>query len=238
VQEGSPALRGAQRGATPEVALDELRREIADLKASRARVVAAADAERRRIERDLHDGVQQFMVAFAVNLQLVRQLIDSDPVAATTLIEEIGSDVVEALETVRELAYGIYPPLLLDRGLTEALRAAASRAGIPTRVEAAVGDRFAPDVEATVYFCCLEALRNAAEHAGAEARATVRTWHEQNELHFEVVDDGAGFEQRTREPGVGLTSMSDRLAALDGWLTLSSEVGRGTRVSGTIPLPP
>src|SRR5713101_462314 len=153
------------------------RPEVEELRASRARVVAAADAERRRIERDLHDGVQQHLVALAVNLQLARQLADSDPAAALTLLEEIGQAVREALDGVRALAQSIYPPLLLDRGLAEALRSAASGAGIHTRVEAAASDRYPSEVEATVYFCCLEALHNAAKHAGAGARATVRTWN-------------------------------------------------------------
>jgi signal transduction histidine kinase len=232
-----PALRNVRLGSAPEDSVDELRLQVEELRASRARVVAAADDARRRIERDLHDGVQQHLVALAVNLQLARQLTDSDPAAAKTLLEEIGRDVREALEGVRELAQRIYPPLLLDRGLAEALSAASSGAGIPTRVEAAAIDRYASEVEATVYFCCLEALRNAARHAGAGARATVRAWHEPGALLFEVVDDGAGFEQRADRRGAGLTNISDRVGALGGRLTISSELGRGTRVSGTIPLP-
>jgi signal transduction histidine kinase len=216
--------------------LDELRLQVEELRSSRARVVAAADAERRRIERDLHDGVQQDLVALAVNLQLARQLADSDPTAAKTLLEEIGRDVREGLEAVRELALGIYPPLLLTRGLADALSAAASDAAIPTRVEANGLERYPPDVEATVYFCCLEALQNAARHAGARARARVRAWHEPGELRFEVSDDGAGFEHRSEPRGGGLNNMSDRLGAHGGRLTISSEPGRGTRVSGTIPL--
>lgn len=220
----------------PEPSCDELLLEVEELRASRARVVAAADAERRRIERDLHDGAQQHLVALAVNLQLVRQLADSDPAGAKTLLEEIARDVREALESVRELAHGIYPPLLLDRGLAEALGAAGSAAVIPTRVEAAALDRFPPEIEATVYFCCLEALQNAARHAGAGARAHVRAWHDQGTLHFEVEDDGAGFEPATTTMGAGLTGMSDRLGALGGRLTISSEPGRGARVSGAVPV--
>ena len=215
-----------------------LRLEVAELRASRARVLAAADAERRRIERALHDSAQQHLVALAVNLQLARQLADSDPAAAKTLLEEIGRDVREALEGVRELAHEIYPPLLIDRGLAEALKAAASGASIPTRVEAAALDRAPPEAEATVYFCCLEALQNAAEHAGAGAQATVRVWPERDALLFDVSDDGAGFDARATRWGAGLTSMSDRLGALGGRLTISSEPGHGTRVSGTIPLAP
>jgi signal transduction histidine kinase len=220
-----------------EASPDELRLHAEELRGSRARVVAAADAERSRIERDLHDGAQQHLVALVVNLQLARQLVDSDPAAAKTLLEEIGRDARDALDSVRELAYGIYPPLLLDRGLAEALSAAASRVEIPSQVEATAVDRYPIEVEATVYFCCVEALQNVAKHAGAGARATIRAWHEQGLLLFEVVDDGAGFDQNAKR-GAGLTNMSDRLGALDGRLTISSEPGGGTRVSGTIPLAP
>lgn len=220
-----------------ERSLDELRLEVEELRASRSRVVTAADAERRRIERDLHDGAQQHLVALSVNLQLARQLLVSDPAAAATLLEEIGRDVREALEGVRELAYRVYPPLLLDRGLVEALRAVASAAAIPTRVEAAALDRYPPDFEATVYFCCVEALDNVTRHAGAGARATVRVWSDQGALVFEVADNGAGFEELTERRGAGLDDMSDRLGALGGVLTVSSEQGRGTRVSGRIPFP-
>ena len=215
-----------------------LRLEVEELRASRARVLAAADAERLRIERALHDGAQQHLVSLAVNLQLARQLADSDPVAAKMLLEEIGRDVREALEDVRELAHGIYPPLLIDRGLAEALKAAASGASIPTRVEATALDRYPSEAEATAYFCCLEALQNAARHGGAGAQATVRVWPEEGALLFEVIDDGAGFEPSATRRGAGLTSVSDRLGALGGRLTISSESGHGTRVSGTIPLAP
>jgi len=219
-----------------EGSLEELHVQVEQLRASRARMVAAADAESRRIERDLHDGVQQHLVALAVNLQLARQLADTDPGEAKKLLERIGHDVREALEGVRELAQSVYPPLLLDRGLAEALGAAASGAGIPTRVDAAGLDRYAPEVEATVYFCCLEALENAARHAGAGARATVTAWHEPDALHFEVLDDGVGFEQHADRLGGGLTSIGDRIGALGGLLTVSSRPDRGTRVSGTVPL--
>jgi signal transduction histidine kinase len=201
-------------------------------------VVAAADAERRRIERDLHDGAQQHLVALAVNLQLARQLADSDPAALPALLEEILQDVREALESVRELANGIYPPLLLDRGLAEALHSAASATRIPARVDSAPVDRYPLEIEATVYFCCAEALQNADRHAGAGAHASVRAWEEQRELVFEVLDDGAGFDPDTAPLGAGLTAMSDRVGALGGRLTIASARGGGTRVSGTIPLTP
>ncbi len=216
--------------------MNETSQSVDDLRASRARVVAAADAGRRRIERDLHDGPQQHLVALAVNLQLARQLVDTDPAAAKALLEELGADVREALDAVRQLAEDVYPPLLLDRGLTDALKGLARRVAIPVRVESEALERLSPEVEAAVYFCCLEALENAVLHGGAGTRATVRVWQEHDTLRFEVEDDGVGFDTSAERPGEGVTGMSDRLGALDGRLTIASEPGVGTRVGGTVPL--
>jgi signal transduction histidine kinase len=220
----------------PERSLDELRLEVAELQAARSRVVAAADSERRRIERALHDGVQQQLVALVVNLQLVTQLAVSDPVTANTLLEDIARDARAALEDVRVLAQGIYPPLLLDRGIAEALGAAASAAGIPAQVEAAQLERYPPEIEATVYFCCLEALENAARHGGSQVRASVRVWRETDALRFEVVDNGAGFEPDEKPLGTGLKNMSDRVGAQGGRLRIHSKPGDGANVSGLIPV--
>jgi signal transduction histidine kinase len=218
------------------MSLDELRLEVEELRASRARIVAAADGERRRIERGLHVGVQQHLVALAVNLQLARELAGSDPSAAKTLLEESGQDVRDALESVRALAFSIYPPLLLDLGLTEALRGAAAGAAIATRIEAETADRYSPDIEAAVYFCCLEALEYAVELGGPKARASVRVWSEHEQLLFEVVVDGSAAGDDDLKPGAALTTMNDRLGAVDGRLSVSSEPGRMTRVLGSIPL--
>lgn len=220
-------------GPLDEGSLEELRLQVEELRASRARVVGAADALRRGIERDLHDGAQQRLVALAVNLQLARQFADSDPAALKTLLEEIGCDVQQALDDVRQLAWRIYPSLLLDRGLVEALRAAASDAAVSTRVEAPALGRYPSEVEATVYFCCFEALQGAAEHAGAGERATIRVRHEHGALRFEVCLDGADLEQWARQD---LSSVADRLGALGGRLTIMSEAGQAACVSGTIPL--
>ena len=230
------ALRNVRLDSALQASLDELRRQAEELRASRARVVTAADAERRRIERDLHDGAQQHLVGLVVNLRLARELADADPAEAKALLESLGNDARQAFEELRELAHGIYPPLLLDRGLAEALIAVASRAGIGARVEASAIGRSPPQVEATVYFCCVEALQNVAKHAGASARATVRVREEEDVLCFDVVDDGAGFDAQVARRGAGLTSMGDRLGALGGRLTISAEPERGTRLSGTIPL--
>jgi signal transduction histidine kinase len=213
---------------------DELRHEVEELRASRARIVAAADVERRRIERELHDGAQQHLVALAVNIQLARQQIDSDPAGVAALLDELAGDVREALESVRQLAQDVYPPLLLDRGLVDALRAAAAAAAVPVRVDADTLPRSSGEVEAAVYLCCVEALRNTAVHAGTGARATVAVRQDGEELVFDVTDDGVGFEG-DGPLGSGLTNVADRVEALGGSLTVSSQPGRGTRVSGAIP---
>ena len=134
----------------------------------------AADAERRRIERDLHDGAQQHLIGLALQLRLARELAGSEPDKADEILGGLDSEIQETLERLRDLAHGIYPPLLQDRGLTDALAAAALRAPIAARVEAQGLGRYPPDVEATVYFCCLEAVQNAAKHAGDGAFVTIR----------------------------------------------------------------
>lgn len=213
--------------------LDELRLQVEELRASRARVVAAADAERRLLERALHDGVQQHLVALAVNLQLVCQLVDSAPAEATTLLEELAHDVREALESVRQIAQRIYPPLLIDRGLAEALAGAASAAGVATRVDVAGLGRYLDDIEAAVYFCCLQALGNVAENARTGTLVTVRVWEEHDVLHFEVTEACPQAQAPTRQASA---PMSDRLGALGGQLMISSDPHQGTCVHGTIPL--
>lgn len=218
-----------------EVVHDMQCREVEELRASRARVVAAADAERRRIERKIHDGAQQHLVAVAVNLQLARQLVDSDPDAVGPLLEEMGGDVRAALRDVRALAQEVYPPLLLDRGLADALRSAAAASAMRASVQTATLDRHAPDVEATAYFCCVEALRQSARRAGPGARATIRLWQVEATLHFEVVvDDVEGGPPGS--VGEELIGISDRLGALGGALTVTGQPGRGTSICGRIPL--
>jgi signal transduction histidine kinase len=231
------ALRNVRLDSRLQASLDELREQADELRASRARVVAAADAERRRIERDLHDGAQQHFAGMTVNLRAARGLVETDPEKANAILDELHRSTREALESFRDLSHGIYPPLLQDRGLGEALSDAARRAPIATRVEVSPLPRFAPEVEATIYFCCLEALQNAGKHAGDGARATVRVWEHSGGLLFQVVDDGAGLAPQYRR-GAGLTNMQDRLGAIRGDLRIESAPGRGTRVIGTIPLDP
>jgi signal transduction histidine kinase len=230
------ALRNARLDSDLQASLEKLRRQADELRLSRARVVAAADAERRRIERDLHDGAQQHLVALEANLGAVSALVESDPERAQAILGELRAAVREAMQDFRDLAHGVYPPLLQDRGLSEALANAARRASIPARLEAAAVNRYDPEVEGTVYFCCVEALQNAAKHAGGGARATIRLWEQEGSLRFEVADDGSGLDPPSTTFGAGLTNMRDRLEAVGGDLRIDSSPGRGTRVAGTIPL--
>jgi signal transduction histidine kinase len=230
------ALHNSALDTALQASLDELRIANEELRASRARIVATADQSRRQIERNLHDGAQQHLVALAVKLGLARQLLDGDRETVATLLEELRSDAQATLTELRELAHGIYPPLLMDRGLREALVAAANRATLPTEVNADVG-RYPSDIEAAVYFCCLEAMQNAGKHAGEGARITIAVNATDHALQFEVADDGAGFAAgRGALQGHGFVNMMDRLGAIGGRLDVDSAPGKGTRISGTIPL--
>jgi signal transduction histidine kinase len=211
-----------------------------DLRASRQRLVTAQDAERRRLERDIHDGAQQNLVALAVQLRLARQLMGKDPSRAACLFDELDRHAKEALGTLRELARGIYPPMLADRGLAGALKAHILRACPAARLEAdapLASARFAPEVEAAVYFCCLEALQNTSKHAAA-APVAVQLSELDGWLTFAIRDDGPGFEAGavSGNAGTGLQSMADRLAALDGLLEITSVLGHGTLVRGRVPI--
>ncbi len=212
-----------------------------ELRASRARVVAAADAERRRIERDLHDGAQQRLTALSVKLLLAAQLAGPDPVLAG-LLAELGADVRDTARELRSLVHGIYPPLLRAGGLAAALSDAARLATLPVTVQAGPPGRYPADIEAAVYFCCLEAVQNACKHAGERATVRVRVREQPGALTFEVADDGAGFDAAGlaaagRGPGAGLANIADRVGALGGRLRVDSAPGQGTVVAGTIPVP-
>jgi signal transduction histidine kinase len=230
------ALKKAHLDLSLQNSLEQLRQRAVELQASRTRLVAAADEERRRIERNLHDGAQQHLVALSVKVRLVDQLSEKDPERARALMNELQDDVKAAIEELRALAHGIYPPLLSSRGLGEALTAASRRASLPANVEADGIARYTPDVEAAVYFCCVEALQNAGKHAGDGASARIRLWQQSGTLHFEIVDDGSGFATNGQSAGAGLTNMRDRLGAVGGTVTVESAPGRGTRLNGTVPL--
>ena len=230
------ALHNVRLDSALQASLVELRRRAEELQASRARIVAAADAERRRIERNLHDGAQQRLVALAVKLRLARRLVDADPEQTRGMLDELREELKDAVEELRSLAHGIYPPLLMDQGLAAALGSAAQRATIPTRVEAGPIGRYPSELEAAAYFCCLEALQNAMKHAGPQATAVVGVWEEAGALRFTVRDDGTGFDPAARDGGTGFVNMRDRLGAIGGTLRVESSPGAGTSILGTLPL--
>jgi signal transduction histidine kinase len=213
----------------------ELLARLEDLRASRQRLVAAQDEERRRLERNLHDGAQQILVAIKVKLGLAQMLAVKDPDKARDLVAQLKGDTDEALETLRDLARGIYPPLLADKGLAAALESQARKATLPVTVNADGIGRYPQEVEAAVYFCVLEALQNVQKYAAA-SRATVRLRDEDDALEFDVEDDGSGFDVATTPRGSGLTNMADRLDALGGTIGLRSTPSQGTTVSGTIAI--
>jgi signal transduction histidine kinase len=213
----------------------DLRRQAGELRASRARIVAAADAERLRIERDLHDGAQQHLTSLSVRLLMAAKLASEDPELAS-LLEQLGAEVSDTARELRSLAHGIYPPLLRANGLADALFAAASHSTLPARVQAGSLGRYPADVEAAVYFCCLEAIQNACKHAGERATIRLRLREEAGVLTFEVTDDGSGFDATTRGVGAGLLNMADRIGAFGGHLRVDSFPGQGTTVIGTVPV--
>jgi signal transduction histidine kinase len=230
------ALHNVRLDNALQASLDDLQVANDELVASRARIVAATDESRRRIERNLHDGAQQHLVALAVKVGLVRQLLDADPVTATAMLDELRGDVQATLTELRELAHGIYPPRLRDRGLRDALVAAADRAPLPTTVDADGLGRYGPDLETAVYFCCLEAIQNAGKYAGPDASIVVRVGELDAALWFTVSDDGVGFDPAAVAESHGFVNMRDRLGAFAGDLEVTSGVGAGTTIRGSIPL--
>ena len=214
----------------------DLQTRLNELRASRQRLVSAQDTERRRLERNLHDGAQQHLVALKVKLGLAEMLVARDPAKAAATVAQLKNDADEALETLRDLARGIYPPLLADKGLAVALESQARKATVPVRVEADGVNRFGQDVEGTVYFCVLEALQNVQKYAAASLVVVVLREHE-GTLTFEVSDDGTGFDVAAAKRGAGLTNMADRLDALGGTIQVTSYPGEGTRITGSLPAP-
>jgi signal transduction histidine kinase len=210
-------------------------RLVEDLRTSRQRLVAARDEERRRLERNIHDGAQQQLVALAVKARLAGQLAERDPGKTVELLGQIEAETQSALEDLRDLARGIYPPLLADQGLVAAIRAQSRKSHLGVEVDADGLGRFPADVEATVYFCTLEALQNVAKYAGAD-RTVIRLARANGSLSFEVEDDGHGFDPSVTGTGSGLQGMADRLAAVGGSLEIRSELGRGTTVAGHVPV--
>ncbi len=236
----SPALLDVTRSSVLQAIENErlggeLRRSLRELRASRARLISSADRERHRIEQDLHDGAQQTLVALRIRLDLVSQLLRRTPGRAEELLSELVVEVDSALDEIRSLARGVYPSLLAERGLSEALRAAARRSPVWTTVDVDGVGRYPQGVEAAIYFCCLEAMQNAMKHAAGVATISVFV-AVRDDLHFEVHDDGCGFVEEDVTSGDGLSNMRDRLAAVGGLLTIRTSPGEGTVVSGVVPL--
>jgi signal transduction histidine kinase len=245
------ALHNARLDSALQASLEKLRRQADELRASRARIVATADAERRRLERDLHDGAQQRLIGLMVRLEEARELAardleDGDALERlrNELLEQVAAladfkgELQTALDDLRDLAHGIYPTLLSDGGLAEALSAAAARAPIACQLHSEGVGRYPPDVETAVYFCCLEAIQNAAKHAGSGARVSLSLREADGRLSFAVEDDGEGFDPGRQDGGVGLTNMKDRIGAIGGRLEIESAPGQGVRVRGWVPLAP
>jgi signal transduction histidine kinase len=212
----------------------ELRATIDELRASRRRLVEAQDAERRKIERNLHDGAQQQLIALTIHLALLEECA-ADPAAVRELASAVKEGVRAALDDLRDLARGIYPPLLADQGLVPALQAQALKASLPVEIDADGIGRYPQDAEAAVYFCTLEALQNVTRYANA-SHATVGLTCSDGSLEFTVTDDGTGFDTANTRHGTGLHGMTDRLAALGGALHVRSQPGHGTILSGRLPL--
>jgi signal transduction histidine kinase len=214
----------------------ELRDTILELRRSRDRVARVADAELRRIERDLHDGCQQRLIALRVKLALAEEIAGGENEPIGELIQEIAADAGSALEDLHSLVHGIYPSLLTDRGLADALKALARGAPLPTRVLVQGLGRYPAGVEAAVYFTCAEALQNAAKHGGPGATARIALHHETEGLVLEVRDDGCGFDPAVSGgSGSGLANMADRLAAVGGRVRVMSAPQCGATVQGWVP---
>jgi signal transduction histidine kinase len=240
---------------------EQLMARLADLRASRERLVTAQDRERRRLERDLHDGAQRDLAGLAGKLGQAAAALDQDEAQAKALLNDVTAEIAGALASLRELARGIYPPLLADLGVAAALDAQARKAPIAVSVDADGIGRYPPEIEAAVYFCALEALRSAAGQAGT-AHASVRLSARDGELRFEVAGDGgapgtegggsglnggaAGTDGSRSDtdrrldvagggPGADLQAMADRIDALGGEIRIDPGPGRGTRISGSVP---
>ena len=214
---------------------DALRAELTE---SRTRLVDTAYAERRRLECDLHDGIQQDLIAIRLRLDDAVDAIKADPAQAEQMLIALGAQLDDALGSLRSLARGIYPALLQDRGVAEALRSAVRRLPIPISVIDCDAGRWPERVEIAVYFCCLEALQNVTKHAGAGVSARLRLWQEQDSVHFHVQDNGSGFELMDTASRSGLANMRDRIAAVGGTLAITSRPGQGTTVRGRVPIAP
>jgi signal transduction histidine kinase len=209
---------------------------VRELMASRSRILAAADSERQRIERDLHDGAQQRLVALCIHLELAAERT-TDPAEAEAL-RGLAVEVEQALDEIRSLTHGIYPFTLLEQGLAAAVRSAALRSPVPASVSDEGLGEYPREITSAVYFCCVEALQNVAKHASGARSARIVLRETGSELCFSVCDDGEGFRHDSARVGAGMVNMRDRISSVGGKLTVDSRLGHGTRVNGRIPLSP
>src|SRR5205823_2830376 len=228
-------LANAGLTADLEARLMQIAQQAADLRSSRQRIVAAQDEERRRLERNIHDGAQQHLVALAVKLRLAKTALQTDPERGRLMLQEIGGEADAALDTLRSLALGIYPPLLEEQGIAAALAAQYTRSELPVRMETDGIGRYPIELEAAVYFCTLEALQNAAKYAHASA-ITISFRELDGALEFSVVDDGVGFDPDSQGAGSGIQGIRDRVAVFGGDAEIASSPGAGTTVVGRVPV--
>jgi signal transduction histidine kinase len=195
-----------------------------------------AHVERRRLERDLHDGVQQHLVVIRIKVDLAAETIRGDPAQGEEVLASVGRQLDDVLQEVRSLARGIYPSLLSERGVAEALRAAGRSAPRPVAVHSRSVGRYAEEIEVAVYFCCLEALQNVIKHAGPEPSANIALSEDGPLLRFAIKDSGVGFDSTSMPQGAGLINMRDRIEAVGGRLEVLSGEGRGTTIRGFVPV--
>ncbi len=227
-------LRGARLRAELVARAEELSTRAAELRLSRERLVDAQDHERQRLERNIHDGAQQHLVALAVNLRLAQTLAQRSASNTDQVLAEQALAATETIQTLVSLSRGIYPRLLSEQGLPEALRAASATSPLPVKVTGEGFGRYSPSIEAAAYFCSLEALQNAVKHSGAQ-RVLIHLATEPAGLTLCVEDDGDGFDTATTSAGAGLSNMRDRIESLGGELTIRSDPGRGTTVEARLP---
>jgi signal transduction histidine kinase len=210
---------------------------LEDVRESRRRIVSAQDERARTLERNIHDGAQQQLVALTVKLRLAEQLVERDPRGARELLGALQVEATSALEDLRDLARGIYPPLLADQGLGAALQAQARKSMVPVALEVEEIGRHSQEIESAIYFSCLEALQNVAKYANA-SRVTIALTRTDGHLSFSVADDGVGFDTGSTTQGTGLRGIEDRLDALGGTVRIESSEGTGTTVGGSVPIAP
>ena len=192
--------------------------------------------DRRKIEQNLHDGVQQRLIRTRIDLELARESEMTDPQVLNHRLQQIGDSIEETLDELREVAHGVYPPVLAHWGLEYALKRIRAPAGASLTIDAATVSRQLPEIESAVYYCCLEAVQNASKHGGPAVKVTVTVCQHADDLSFQISDDGPGFDPSDVNGGAGLQNMRDRIGALDGRLTITASRGRGAKIAGTVPL--